>query len=236
MSMDTPMPKIDDDKLQQLLDEELAEPESAELRAILEGSDVDQGRARAVARVGEFVREICAAEELTASETESLFAAVQAGIEAQAESAPERKRPKLRLIEGEGLGTLPPKTEKVAFEPKSGREGQGGESRKSGVPGEGERSKWPAIFATVAIAAAAILAVVARPDPAPPIALDEPTPLVVDAGGPEESQEDEPPAFASLGSEVVEVDFGANTGAVFQVPGEQDVPVAVVWLSDEEIQ
>ncbi len=37
------------------------------------------------------------------------------------------------------------------------------------------------------------------------------------------------------GSEVVEVDFGENTGTVFAVEGEVGEPIAVVWISDEEV-
>jgi hypothetical protein len=37
------------------------------------------------------------------------------------------------------------------------------------------------------------------------------------------------------GTEVVEVDFGDNTGTVFAVEGEVGEPIAVVWISDEEV-
>ena len=40
---------------------------------------------------------------------------------------------------------------------------------------------------------------------------------------------DEPPA----GSEVVEVDFGENTGTVFAVEGDAGEPIAVVWIDEE---
>lgn len=36
-----------------------------------------------------------------------------------------------------------------------------------------------------------------------------------------------------LGSEVEEVDFGTNTGTVFQVEGQAGEPIAVVWINDE---
>ena len=53
---------------------------------------------------------------------------------------------------------------------------------------------------------------------------------------PEVIVEEDPEVIVAshLGTEVEEVDFGSNIGTVFQVPGEQDVPVAVVWISDEE--
>ena len=36
------------------------------------------------------------------------------------------------------------------------------------------------------------------------------------------------------GSEVEEVDFGGNTGTVFEVQGEAGEPIAVVWINDDE--
>lgn len=36
------------------------------------------------------------------------------------------------------------------------------------------------------------------------------------------------------GSEVEEVDFGRNTGTVFEVEGEAGEPIAVVWINDDE--
>ncbi|NOY90725.1 MAG: hypothetical protein GXP55_05895 [Deltaproteobacteria bacterium] len=38
----------------------------------------------------------------------------------------------------------------------------------------------------------------------------------------------------SLGSEVVEVDFGGNAGTVFAVEGSAGQPLAVVWIEDEK--
>lgn len=41
---------------------------------------------------------------------------------------------------------------------------------------------------------------------------------------------------APHGSEVVEVDFGENTGTVFEVEGSTGEPIAVVWISDDVIE
>jgi anti-sigma factor RsiW len=38
----------------------------------------------------------------------------------------------------------------------------------------------------------------------------------------------------TLGSEVVEVDFGGNAGTVFAVEGAEGQPLAVVWIEDEK--
>lgn len=44
---------------------------------------------------------------------------------------------------------------------------------------------------------------------------------------------DSPPVAVTRGSEVLEVDFGTNTGTVFEVKGAVGQPLAVVWIDDE---
>ncbi len=68
----------------------------------------------------------------------------------------------------------------------------------------------------VAVAAAAAVALVASKSLAP--------------NG--ESAGTTPPRLASLGSEVLEVDFGKSTGTIFNVEGERGQPLAVVWIDD----
>ena len=86
-------------------------------------------------------------------------------------------------------------------------------------------------------AAAAVLAIALRPDtrvgPADPGSVAV---VVEPHADPEVVVAEDPEVIVAshLGTEVEEVDFGSNIGTVFQVPGEQDVPVAVVWISDEE--
>lgn len=77
------------------------------------------------------------------------------------------------------------------------------------------RVAWIGIAATVALAAAALLFVLRPFETRTTV---EPTPL---AAAP-------PP-----GSEVVEVDFGYSTGAIFSVEGREGEHYAVVWISDE---
>ena len=89
------------------------------------------------------------------------------------------------------------------------------------------RKTWAPAAVAVAIAAAVGLAFLLRP-PADPIAEDatqapiEEVATVVHV---------EPPA----GSQVLEVDFGANTGTVFEVEGAAGQPLAVVWIQEEEL-
>jgi len=60
--------------------------------------------------------------------------------------------------------------------------------------------------------------------------VEETTPeVVIDDDHSEPLVHVEPPH----GTEVVEVDFGDNTGTVFAVEGEAGEPIAVVWISDE---
>jgi len=79
------------------------------------------------------------------------------------------------------------------------------------VPGGRERRVWGGVATGFAAAAAIFLAVMAWP----------------------ESHLD--PAPAARGSEVVEVDFGSNTGTIFEVEGGAGESLAVIWIDDEEV-
>ncbi|MGD8317781.1 MAG: hypothetical protein PVH21_04885 [Myxococcales bacterium] len=80
------------------------------------------------------------------------------------------------------------------------------------VPGRRERRIWAAVATGLAAAAAVTLAVVSWPSkPAPP------------------------QASTVRGTEVVAVDFGANTGTIFEVEGGAGESLAVVWIDEEEV-
>jgi anti-sigma factor RsiW len=79
------------------------------------------------------------------------------------------------------------------------------------VPGGRERRVWGGVATGFAAAAAIFLAVMAWPEPH----LD-PTPV-------------------ARGSEVLEADFGSNTGTIFEVEGGAGESLAVVWIDDEEV-
>lgn len=79
------------------------------------------------------------------------------------------------------------------------------------VPGGRERRVWGGVATGFAAAAAIFLAVMAWPEPH----LD-PTPI-------------------ARGSEVLEADFGSNTGTIFEVEGGSGESLAVVWIDDEEV-
>ena len=90
-----------------------------------------------------------------------------------------------------------------------------------------KRSQW-GVSAAIAIAvAAAITFLLMRQSTEEPVAehpMDEKREVLV-----ETHIDIHPPA----GSEVVGIDFGSNTGTVFQVEGERGQPLAVVWIDEE---
>jgi anti-sigma factor RsiW len=81
------------------------------------------------------------------------------------------------------------------------------------VPGGRERRVWGAVATGLAAAAAVFLVVMAWPKSA----------------SPPDAQ------FRARGSEVLEVDFGSNTGTIFLVEGGAGESLAVIWIDDEEV-
>jgi anti-sigma factor RsiW len=79
------------------------------------------------------------------------------------------------------------------------------------VPGGRERRVWGGVATAFAAAAAIFLVVIAWP----------------------ESHLD--PVPITRGSEVLEADFGSNTGTIFEVEGGAGESLAVVWIDDEEV-
>ena len=150
---------------------------------------------------------VLAAEESTGDlGSDALFDRVRAGIDQEKSSGAHRS---LQAIDG-------------GAEPASG-------SR----PMEGWKISIP-VAAGIAAAAAAVFIFIQAdtvdPSPVahteqPQIEIDEPSMTVI-----------EPEQEVIQGSEVIEVDFGENTGTVFAVQGEAGEPIAVVWINDEELE
>lgn len=80
------------------------------------------------------------------------------------------------------------------------------------VPGRRERRVWGGMATGLAAAAAIFLAVIAWP-----------------------KEQTVDPMPVARGSEVLEVDFGSNTGTIFGVEGAAGETLAVVWIDDEEV-
>ena len=81
------------------------------------------------------------------------------------------------------------------------------------VPGGRERRLWGAVATGFAAAAVVFLAVMAWPESA----------------SPPDGQ------YRTRGSEVLEIDFGSNTGTIFEVEGGAGQSLAMVWIDDEEV-
>lgn len=79
------------------------------------------------------------------------------------------------------------------------------------VPGGRERRVWGVVAVGLAAAAAVFLAVV---------------------GG---TSKQAAPTPMARGTEVLEVDFGPNTGTIFEVEGGAGQSLAVVWIDEEEV-
>lgn len=84
------------------------------------------------------------------------------------------------------------------------------------VPGGRERRVWGAVATGFAAAAAIFLTVMAWPE-----THQDPSGVTAEA--------------RTRGSEVLEVDFGTNTGTIFEVEGGAGESLAVVWIDDGEV-
>jgi hypothetical protein len=193
---------LEDEKLQQYFDAELAEEEMSEIRAILAESEGDQRRLDALARLRELVN-LAADADAEGLDSEEMFDNVRLGM---------RTGQSMRVIHG---GAEPTREPPKSLEPW--------------------KLAAPAVM--LAIAAGVALALfgpgqtpddsVADDDPV----VEESPEIVIDDDHSEAIVHVEPPH----GSEVIEVDFGENTGTVFAVEGEAGEPIAVVWITDEEV-
>jgi len=83
------------------------------------------------------------------------------------------------------------------------------------VPGARERRVWGAVATAFAAAAAIFLAVLAWPE--------------------SHTERSDARTAMARGSEVLEVDFGSNTGTIFEVEGGAGESLAVVWIDDEQV-
>lgn len=79
------------------------------------------------------------------------------------------------------------------------------------IPGNFERRIWGTVATGFAVAAAVVLAVITWPGSS------------------------DGPRTQIRGSEVLEIDFGSNTGTIFEVEGGAGESLAVVWIDDGEV-
>ncbi len=92
------------------------------------------------------------------------------------------------------------------------------------------------VVGAFAIAAAFALFMMFRGGDGTEVAQGDDATVTDETSAPVVTIEDEPVVeiHAAAGSEVEEVDFGANTGTVFEVEGAAGQPLAVVWIVDSE--
>lgn len=172
--------------------------------------------------------------ELSPTEAEALRQAIDASEKHQAKLEQlERLRSLVRLAAEESAVDLPAddlyarvKGELEATKRREGLRGiEGGASRRRAVVGTA---------VGLALAAAVALALF-RPgatDDSPVARPEAETPETAVATT--EQAEPQAPARGEQGSRVEEVDFGGNTGTVFEVEGSAGQHIAVVWIDDQE--
>ncbi len=193
-----------EDRLQQYFDGELADADAAELRAELESDEALRAKLEGLAHLRTLM--VAAAEE-QGDEVDS--EALWSGITAKLGESAAGDDPMLPAEEAEPAGR--PALSVV----QGGKRSEGKRSEPVAQPARRSNVVWIGITATLAVAAAVLL-VVLRP-----------------WSGTGET--DVPLAAAPPpGSEIVEVDFGYSTGAIFSVEGQEGEHYAVVWISDEK--
>jgi anti-sigma factor RsiW len=109
------------------------------------------------------------------------------------------------------------------------------ERRRAGIRAiEGGRGRAAAVVGGLGLAlAAAVTLAVLQPWQAAPVE-DDPVARIPKRETRTALAEVTEPPRGRLGSEVLEVDFGRNTGTVFEVQGAAGQPLAVVWINDDE--
>jgi hypothetical protein len=217
-----------DDRLQQYFDGELSAADAADVRRELEADAELRAKLEGLAHLR---RMVVAASEAQAEEldSEALFAGIlgQLGAShasASHASASQATRPALRVVEGGASSRAPGPGATGPDEAGAGRErdrlGRHAADHEALPSERRRRGVWAGVGIVLAVAAAVLL-LIARPFEG------------ADSGG---AGRDALAANPPPGSEIVEVDFGYSTGAIFSVEGQAGEQYAVVWISDEKIE
>lgn len=197
--------KIDDTHLHRYYDGDLSPEEASEVRAALAEDAALSDKLGALEELGDMLRSHAKAQSQDL-DSDALFAAIEAGLD-------------------EDSG----REEETESEPASTPRLRVIEGARPAAPAPAT-SRAP-LYMMVAIAAAALLLFMLEPSEETQIAQ---TPVAPAAPAPEEPAANVVIETAPGGSEVLAVDFGANTGTSFSVEGAHGQPVAVLWISDEE--
>lgn len=205
-----------EDRLQQYFDGELTGEAAEAVRREIEDDTAVRAKLEGLAHLRTLIAR-AAEDRGDEIDSDALFAGITAKLGAASEdddpmlpveeepAAP--KRPALGVIPGGKVTGGKVTSGKVDAAPKTAKD-VSHEKKKSNVVWIGT--------AAVLAAAAAVLLVVLEPFDGGAVPTDDPIAVA-------------PPP----GSEVVDVDFGYSTGAVFSVEGQEGHRYAVVWISDE---
>lgn len=207
------MTALNEDLLSQHFDGELADEDAEVLRRELERDGELHAKLEGLEHLSSLIGE-AATTRGDEVDSDALFASITAELDDDVvDDEPmypvavpdEPRRPKLAVVAGGQ------KASEVETRRGTGRSEP---RRRAGL--------WIGVGATVAAAAALLLWVMQPGDGAQPTTLDD--------GSGSTIAEVAPPH----GSEIEEVDFGYNTGAIFSVEGSEGEQYAVVWISDEK--
>lgn len=206
--------QLSEELLHRYADGDLSADEAAQVRAALQTSEDDAGRVEQLGRLhGLF--EAAEPQLVAGLDSDALFARIERAIDESegigendahaSEALPSMQRPKLQALPG----------------------GQ----RMSAPPSRPEAWRTAGPVAGILAVAAAFTLFFWSPS-VPESARYEPDRNnPTDEGRVAVAENDTVPG--KKGSEVVEVDFGVNTGTVFAVEGEAGEAIAVVWINDQ---
>lgn len=224
--------RTSDARLHAYFDGELSPAEAIEVRERVEADPRLRAKLEGLGEVRALVR-ASVAPALDELPSDDLWARIEAGI------APESGRGEARPVE-KGAAEARPGLRVIAGGGASESERAHGPSRRSADDSNRRRRVVGVVIAGLALAAAVLLLVLRPGEPAPGTSPDLIAtggddlapggfvhPDAVDpAAAPETAEE------LVFRTEVLEVDFGTNSGAVFSVEGDDGEHYAVVWLAD----
>ena len=201
---------LEDEKLQAFYDGELTAGEADAVRRAIEASDVAQAQLAQLGRLSDLLQ--IASEDVSLDlPADDMFAKISSTL--GDEKRLGRNQGGLRVIEGGKPRSVRPAATQT------------------------NRARWGFMAGAGAIAAAAVMAFYFAASPPAETARsshpDEGRVQVADLQVVEhESSLTTVEEDAPHGSEVVEFDFGHNSGTIFHVEGDLGQPLAVVWIDD----
>lgn len=209
-------PNIDDELLHRYADGDLSASEATSVEATLAGDADAQAQYAAILQLRTII-DASGHEMAQAAESDRMFAAIEAGIAAHADEAAAARVP----------------------EPQQEPQGLWARLMTSGG--------WMPAAGTIAAVAAVLLTIYS---PVTPDELVAPEPKIVSDGDGPPAEDDPAPedegataagseaasntAPPGIRSEIVEVDFGQNSGTVFEIALENGSSTPVVWINDDE--